>query len=292
MRLITFSKSGSERVGVRLGESVVDLSVADPSLPRTLLGLIETGALKQAGATAKQAGDDAHVPLKDIRYLPLIPKPPKVFGFGVNYGSHVGKRPDTPGYYLSTPSRLIAHNGAMVVPKNCKTLDYEAELAIVLGRGGRHIPAKDALEHVAGYTIFNDGSVRGHFQGHATLCLVKNSDATAPLGPEMVTPDELPEGCDGLELTCRRNGEVVQRDTTSNMFWKVPEIIELASSFMSLEAGTVIATGTCGGTVFEIARDQKRSLNDQSLPWLKPGETLESEVEGIGVLRNTIIMEP
>jgi 2-keto-4-pentenoate hydratase/2-oxohepta-3-ene-1,7-dioic acid hydratase in catechol pathway len=290
VRFITFDKNGVEAVGARLGPELVDLSVAAPDLPRTLLGLIQAGALDEAATLAKASGPTARRPVEGIRYLPLIPRPPKFVGFGINYGSHVGERPKTPGFFISVPTRFIAHGEAMVVPKLSKTLDYENELALVIGKGGKHISANAALDHIAGYTIFHDGSVRG-LGGGNTLALMKNSDRTGPMGPELVTPDELPPGCEGLKLTTRRNGVVVQHDTTSNMFWKVPEIIELTSSYMSLEAGDVITSGTCGGTVVELAVAQQRAFTDESLPWLQPGEVIECEIEGIGVLRNTVIAE-
>lgn len=290
MRFISFDKAGVETVGVRFGDELVDLSIAGPDLPRTLLGLVQAGSLDKAGAAAKAAGANARRPVEGIKYLPLIRRPPKFFGFGINYGSHVGERPKTPGFFISVPTRFVGHGEAMVVPNLSKTLDYENELAFVVGKAGKHISQKDALGHIAGYTIFNDGSVRGHGAGN-TLALMKNSDKTGPLGPELVTPDELPPGCDGLRLTTRRNGEVVQDDTTANMFWKVPEIIELTSSYMSLEVGDVITTGTCGGTVVEMAVKQGREFTDETLPWLQPGDVIECEIEGVGVLRNTVAAE-
>lgn len=288
MRFLTFDKNGVETVGVRFGEEIVDLSLAAPELPRTLLGLIQAQALEAAGKAAQNAGSKARRPVAGLTYLPLIPRPPKFFGFGINYGSHVGARPKTPGFFISSPRRLIGHGAAMVIPKMSRTLDWEAELALVMGRTGKDIPSSKALDYIAGYTVFNDGSVRGHGVG-MTLALQKNSDKTGPLGPELVTPDELPEGCDGLKLLCRRNGKTVQSDTTANMFWKVPEVIQLSSSYMTMEAGDVITTGTCGGTVIDTHKDHDRT--DESLPWLQPGDILESEVEGVGILRNPIVGE-
>ncbi len=288
MRFLSFDQAGVETVGVRFGEELVDLSLAAPGLPRTLLGLIQADALEAAGRAARNAGGAARRPLAGTRYLPLIPRPPKFFGFGINYGSHVGERPKTPGFFISTHTRLIGHGDALVIPRISRTLDWEAELALVIRRPARGVPASRALDYIAGYTVFNDGSVRGHGVG-MTLALQKNSDRTGPLGPELVTPDELPPGCDGLKLLCRRNGEVVQSDTTANMFWKVPEVIELSSSYMSFEPGDVITTGTCGGTIID--RYPGCDRTDESLPWLQPGDVLESEVEGVGILRNTIVAE-
>lgn len=289
MRFITFAKDGVETVGIRIDHELVDLSIAAPRLPRTLVGLIETDNLREAGAAAKNAGSDARRSLEGLKYLPVIPRPPKIFGFGRNYGSHTGERPATPGFFLSSHTRLAAHNESLIVPKISKTFDYEAEVAIIIGIGGKYIAARDALNHIAGYTVFNDGSVRGLMTHPTTLSLMKNCDKTGPLGPEMVSPDELPAGAEGLRVQLRRNGVTSQNDTTSSMFWKVPEIIEIASRYQSLEAGDVVITGTPGGTIVD--RNRGVDMNDPSLPYLKDGEIIETEVEGIGILRNPIVEE-
>jgi acylpyruvate hydrolase len=291
MRFLSFDKNGRETVAVRFGSELVDISIAAPELPRTLLGLLRADALERAGAAALRADATARRAAAGITYLPVIPDPPKLFGFGINYGSHVGTRPSTPGFFLSGPHRLVGQDEPIEIPNLSKTLDYEIELAFVVSKSGRHIAASDALNHVGGYTIFNDASVRGYGAG-LTLALMKNSDKTGPLGPELVTPDELPLGCDGLSLITRRNGKVVQSDNTSNMFWKVPEIIELTTKYMSLNVGDVVTTGTCGGTVVEVARAEKKEMSDETLPWLQPGDVIECEIEGIGVLRNSVIREP
>lgn len=288
MRFISFDKNGTETVGVRFGDDLVDLSIADPKLPRTLLGLLQAGLLKEAGSVAERSGKDARRSLEGLKYLPIIPHPPKFFGFGMNYPSHVKVRPPTPGYFMSSANRLIGHEQPMRAPKKSRTLDYEVELAFVFGKQAWHVKEKDALSHVAGYTIFNDGSVRGYGAG-STLALMKNSDATGPLGPEFVTADELPPGADGLAIKLRRNGKTVQNDTTAHMFWKLPEGIELISSFMTFNVGDVVTTGTCGGTVADTHLEQiMKDMTDESLPYLKAGEVIESEIEGIGVLRNRI----
>jgi 2-keto-4-pentenoate hydratase/2-oxohepta-3-ene-1,7-dioic acid hydratase in catechol pathway len=291
VRFITFERDGIETVGVRCGDELIDLSLAAPERPRTLLGLIETGMLQAAGEAALGADASARLPLRSIKYLPVIPRPPKFLGFGINYPSHVGERPKSPGYYLSGPHRFCAQGEPMIRPLASNTLDFEIELALVVGKRASRVPAAKALDFIAGYTIFNDGSVRGYYDGPATLVLMKNGDKTGPLGPELVTPDELPAGADGLRLTTRRNGKVVQRDTTANMFWKVPEIVELASFYMTLEAGDIVATGTCGGTVADVAIKNGKKIQDEGLDYLRAGEELEFEIEGIGVLRNGVVDE-
>ncbi len=291
MRFVTFDVQGIETVGVRDGDDVVDLRLAAPDLPQTLLDLVRTNALEAAYSAAMAAGADARRSVGDLRYLPLIPRPPKFFGMGINYPSHVGERPETPGYFLSGPTRLCAHGEPMIVPAKSRTLDYETELAFVISRRARNVKAEDALDYIAGYTVFNDASVRGHGSG-ITLSLMKNSDKTGPLGPELVTPDELPPGGDGLMIRTRRNGELVQEDSTSKMFWNVAEIIALCSSFMSFEPGDVITTGTCGGTVVDRYTERGQGKESEDLPYLRDGEVVESEIEGIGVLRNPVVAEP
>lgn len=289
MRFITFDKNGVETVGIRMDEeSLIDLSIAAPSLPLTLLGLIQAGKLAEAGDAAENASAEARRPLQGLKYLPVIPNPPKIAGFGANYRSHAGERPKDPPLFLSGATRLVGHDQQVVIPLTSDTLDYETELAVVIGREAKNVSAQNALDYVAGYTVFNDVSVRGH-GGGLRLTLMKGCDDTGPFGPELVTPDELPPGCKGLAIQTRRDGKVVQDDNTDNMYWDVAEVIEMVSSYMTLEAGAVIATGSCGGTVADTHKHWVDDPDDPSLPWLKPGEVVESEVESVGVLRATIV---
>jgi acylpyruvate hydrolase len=290
MRFVTFSKNGVATVGVRLRDTIVDLSVVAPRLPGSIVDLVKADLLGQAYDLAKDAPGTARLDPDGIVWLPVIPRPSLLFGFGINYGSHAGPRPECPGFFVSTPARLVAHREAMVIPRLSATLDYEVELAIVMKRGGKDIPRRDALDYIAAYTILNDGSVRG-YGGGETLALMKNSDKTAPFGPEMVTPDELPAGAAGLRLMTRRNGIEVQNDTTSQMYWKVPEIIETVSQHVTLSPGDVITTGTPGGTMVENAIKAGLPWGDPSIEWLKDGETVECEIEGIGVISNPVRAE-
>jgi len=291
MRFITFSREGIETVGVRIGQNVVDLGLAEPNLPTTLLGLIERDLLAVAGSIAAKAPAHCWLPLKGIRYLPLIPRPPKFFGLGMNYASHVQTRPAVPGYFISGYHRLVGHEDPIVIPAQSRTLDYEVELAFVFGKRARKVKERDALDYIAGYTVFNDASVRG-YGGGITLSLMKNSDRTGPLGPELVTPDELPAGADGLKIQLRRNGVLTQNDNTANMFWKVPEAIELITSFMTFDPGDVVTMGTCGGTIIDQNMAQFRSNpTREDLPYLEVGEVIESFIENIGTLSNPVIDE-
>ena len=290
MRFLSFRNKGRETVGVRFGQEVVDLGIADPTLPGTLLGLIRAGLLAAAHDAAARAGKEARVSADGLTYLPVIARPDRLLGIGANYGGHVGTRWASPGFLTSSASRVAAHGEPLLIPTASPTLDYEAELAVILRKGGKDIPRGHALDCIAGYTVINEGSLRGYGMGD-TIALMKNGDKTAAIGPEMVTPDELPLGGDGLRLTARRNGVEVQNDTTSSMYWKVPEIIELLSQFMTLEAGDIIATGTPGGTIIEFALARNIPWDDPSIDYLKDGEVIECEVEGIGLLRNAVVAE-
>jgi 2-keto-4-pentenoate hydratase/2-oxohepta-3-ene-1,7-dioic acid hydratase in catechol pathway len=201
---------------------------------------------------------------------------------GLNYAEHAREGgfavPDYPALFLRVASSLIGDGAEILRPGVSESLDYEAELAIVIGRRGRHIKAADALAHVAGYTIFNDVSVRDYQRRSAQWTAGKNFDATGPLGPLVVTPDELPLGAAGLHIECRLNGNVMQSSTTSDMIFDVPRTIEILSEIMTLEPGDVIATGTPPG----VGHARKPPV------WMRDGDVVEIEIEKIGILRNTV----
>ena len=297
MRLITFDKNGMETVGVRLGSDLVDLSIADPRLPRSIVGLIQNDLLKRAAEVAQKAPANAHRSLEGLKYLPVIPHPPKMFGIGTNYATHIahlfknGEKPhkvDNPRYFAIGSEPLAAHNEPLWVPHDNPTFDHEVELVFVFGKRAKHVKEKDALPYIAGYTAFNDGSIRSWQK--LDLVLGKGSDKTKPMGPEFVTADELPPGGDGLNIMLRRNGKLVQNDNTRSMLRKVPEILELVTSFITFNPGDCVTTGTTAGTVVDTHPNV--DMGDPSLPWLKAGEVIETEIEGIGMLRNPIINEP
>lgn len=286
MRLVTFERDGRATLGARVGSEVIDLRLAAPDLPADLVGLLQAGpgALVSAEAATASAAPRARVPIAEIKHLPLIPYPRKFVGIGLNYASHalgdgaLPERPNFPGLYLRTGTSLTGHAQAIMRPRLSVELDYEAELAFIIGRTARHIPAAQALSYVAGYTCFNDGSLRDYNRNLVALSAGKNFDATGALGPEFVSADELPPGASGLSLETRRNGKVVQSENTANMWWSVAEIVELLSAIMTLEPGDVIATGTCGGCI----------VGQQNPDWLAPGEVIEVEIGSIGILRNPI----
>lgn len=287
MKLMMFEKGKSAALGVVEGEHVVDIGAADPSAPKDLLGVIAAGAsgLAAVKVAASKAPQSARLALKSVKPALPIAHPPKFICVGLNYLEHAkegGHAPPTyPSFFARFDRSLVAAGEPVIRPKNSIQLDYECELTIVIGKGGRHIPESKALEHVFGYTLFNDVSVRD-FQRKTTQWLAgKNFDGTGPLGPVVVTAEALPPGASGLKIMTRVNGETMQSSNTDDMIFSTARCISLLSEFMTLEPGDLIATGTPSG----VAHARKPPA------WMKAGDVVEVEVEKIGVLRNPVIDE-
>ncbi len=284
MRLLSFELNGAATVGVRVGEEVVDLSIAAPQLPRDIRSLLAAGpeALAVAEAAAASANATARRPLEGLRHLTPIPRPDKIIGLGKNYMKHVEEMgadvPTFPGMFLRTPDSLVAHNQALWRPEASDTLDYEGELMVVIGRGGRMISREEALSHVAGYACHNDGSVRAYNYIPAAVTAGKNFLRTGGFGPEIVTADELPPGCKGLRLSTSVNGELRQSADIAEMRWDVAHLIHLMSTIFTLYPGDLIATGTPSGC----------AAGSPDPQWLTPGDVVRVEIEGVGALVNPI----
>jgi len=277
MKLLSFSADGKEWFGAVSGDGVVTLNerVGQPSLRAALAA----GAMAAMRKAAEAAPDRK---LADITFLPVIPNPEKILCAGVNYRSHaaeVGRElPKQPSMFVRLTDTLVGHGGTMIRPTVSDNFDYEGELTLVIGKGGRHIKAEHALDHVAGYTILVDGSVRDYQKFSVTSG--KNFPGTGPLGPWLVTTDEIPDPSK-LTLTTRLNGAQVQHSTTDKLIYSIPQIIAFCSDFTALSPGDVIATGTPEG----VGHSRKPPL------WMKPGDTLEVEITGIGTLRTRIADE-
>jgi 2-keto-4-pentenoate hydratase/2-oxohepta-3-ene-1,7-dioic acid hydratase in catechol pathway len=280
MRLASYVADGKAGYGVVVGEDVVTVS-------RTLGGRYPTlrHALTPEGlATIRQAAADAAPDhkLADIRFLPAVPDPQKIVCAGINYRAHAAETgrelPKQPSMFARFVDTLVGHDGEMVRPKISTHFDFEGELAVVIGRPGRYIKAADALAHVAGYTIFVDGSVRDYQK--FSVISGKNFPATGPLGPWIVTTDELPDP-HKLTLTTRLNGQVMQKSGTDILIHDVPAIVAFVSSFTALSPGDIIATGTPDG----VGHSRNPPL------WMKAGDVLEVEISGIGTLRSRIVDE-
>jgi 2-keto-4-pentenoate hydratase/2-oxohepta-3-ene-1,7-dioic acid hydratase in catechol pathway len=288
MKVMTFHKGSGTGLGVVEGDEVVDLAAADAAgVPKDMLALISGGAAAQAAVKTALAKAPASARLPLVAIKPALPivKPPKFVCVGLNYAEHAKEGghaiPTYPSFFLRVDTSLIPAGASVVLPKCSNQLDYECELTIVIGKGGRHIPEARALEHVFGYTLFNDVSVRDYQRKTSQWTAGKNFDGTGPLGPHIVTADELPPGASGLRIRTRVNGETMQDSNTSDMIFSTARTIAILSEIMTLEPGDMIATGTPSG----VAHARKPPA------WMKAGDTVEVEVERIGVLRNPVVAE-
>jgi 2-keto-4-pentenoate hydratase/2-oxohepta-3-ene-1,7-dioic acid hydratase in catechol pathway len=285
MRLIAFlNDRGQPALGARTdGDSLLDLTAA--GAPATLDEVLRQG---EAGfAALRQALERTTVrrPLAGLRFLPPVQQPAKAFAIGLNYVDHAAESkfevPKHPVVFQRYPSSWVAHGQPLVRPHVSTQFDYEAELVAVIGKGGRYIAKDKALDHVAGYSIFNDGSIRDYQLRTNQWTLGKNFDDSGSFGPEFVTADELPAGARGLRIQCRLNGQVLQDANTKDMVFDVATLVAACSEAMALQPGDIIITGTPSG----VGMARKPQV------WMKPGDTCEIEIERIGILRNGIVDE-
>jgi 2-keto-4-pentenoate hydratase/2-oxohepta-3-ene-1,7-dioic acid hydratase in catechol pathway len=284
MRLATIVHKGKPVVAAKRDGQYIDLSIADRSLPTDVVGILKANALKKAAAAAKKATSRAVVK-GAIKYLPPIPNPPKILCVGLNYVDHAAESPyempKAPTMFLRVATTLVAHKQPLIAPKVSEQFDYEGEMVVVIGKRGRHIPAEKALSYVAGYSIFNEGSVRDWQFRSPQWTMGKNFDGSGGFGPEIVTADELPAGGSGLQLKTRLNGEVLQNANTKDMAFDVKALIVEISTGITLEPGDVIVSGTPSGVGFA----RKPPV------WMKNGDVCEIEIEKIGTLSNPIRAE-
>jgi acylpyruvate hydrolase len=284
MRIVSFRAEGGVRVGLIDADQVIDVQKANPKLVIDLRSGLHSGPsyLAALGAVLKSAGSEARRPLQGLNYAPLIPNPGKIICLGLNYYDHAMEGghppPEYPAFFLRTATSLIAAGEPVIRPRVSEKLDYEAELAVIVGKGGRHISKANALEHVAGYSCFNDVSVRDYQRRTTQWTVGKNFDGSGPFGPWMVTPDELPPGAAGLSIQSRLNGQVMQNANTTLMMCDVVNAIFLLSECMTLDAGDVIVMGTPAG----VGWARKPPV------FMKQGDTIEVEIEKIGVLSNPV----
>jgi 2-keto-4-pentenoate hydratase/2-oxohepta-3-ene-1,7-dioic acid hydratase in catechol pathway len=288
MRILAFDKSGNPTLGVRRGDEVVDLSVAAPDLPGDLPALLAGGddAMARAKSAVDGASGDAVRSAEGLSYHPTIWNPGKIICVGLNYAAHAAEAQsdtstvqDYPSLFLRVTTTLVGHEQSLVVPKASSNLDYEAEMVAVIGKSGSGISKANALDHIAGYSVFNEGSVRDYQFKSSQWTSGKNFDATGGFGPDFVTADEVPAGGKGLRIQTRLNGDTMQDANTATMIFDIPTLIEIITEVMTLHPGDVIVTGTPEGVGF--ARTPP--------VWMKPGDVCEIDLEGVGVLRNTIV---
>ena len=283
MRLLTFEYRGSRRVGVRSGDSIVDVSRVDPDIPPDLVSLLEAGpaALAAAEEAAERAeGIDAGA----VRVVAPIGNPEKVLCIGLNYADHAAESnmpiPSEPVVFSKFSSTIIGPGDAIRLPSVTQSVDYEVELVAVIGTAGKDISESDAMDHVGGYTVGHDVSARD-FQlekpGGQWL-LGKTFDTFAPLGPDIVTPDEIGDP-HSLAIRCILNGETVQDSNTAQLIFRIDQLIAYLSRVVTLQPGDLIFTGTPPGV----------GMARQPQLWLKSGDTVVCEIDGVGRLENPVV---
>jgi len=304
MRLATLRRDGY-RLGVVREGRVLDVVRADEALgagaPRDMTALIEKGeeALEKLGALANEADEELWEPLSEVRLGPPVPRPNKFLALAGNYREHIAesgwaRTPGegeklTPYVFMKPPSTTISGpEDPIVIPRIGRAIDWEVELGVVIGRRGKYIRSDEAYDYIFGYTVVNDVSERKFDAGPRSRPREKDQffdwlngkwfDGFAPTGPVVVTKDEIRDP-HNLRLSLRVNGQVKQDSNTRFMIFSVPEIVAFVSRMMTLEPGDIIATGTPSG------------VGDASGEYLKPGDVVEAEVEGIGILRNPVVQE-
>lgn len=266
------------------GEKAVDLTALDAAVDQDLMALINDPALAESLA-AKIEGAPT-VAVSSITPALPVAEPGTIICLGLNYTDHIKEGgyeiPDYPALFMRGKNSIMAAGAPLVRPACSDKLDYEAELMLIVGKGGRHISEADALGHVFGYTVFNDGSVRDYQRKTHQWTPGKNFDDTGAIGPFVVTPDEVPAGAAGLKIESRVGTEILQSSNTANMIWSVAQTIATISEYTTLEAGDLIAMGTPPGV------GHAKKPNPR---WLVPGEVIDIEIEGIGICSNPVVDE-
>ncbi len=279
MRFVSWKRNGIGGLGAWRGSELVELKSLD------LMSILRFNR-KELDEVRTLSEDAPALDLAGLQYLPPISNPPKIFCVGMNYQDHAAENklpPQAhPTFFVRVASSLIGHEQPIVRPLVSEQLDYEGELAAIIGTSGRHIRREMALDHVAGYTVFNESSIRDYQLSRGQQwTLGKNFDGTGAFGPTFVTADELPRGAKGLRLETRLNGTPVQSANTDQMIFDVATLISRLSEAVTLEVGDVIVTGTPAGI----------GLFREPQLWMKPGDVCEVEIENIGTLRNPVVDE-
>ncbi len=309
MRLVTFAVNGAPRLGAQLAEHIVDLpgtyaawlrsrgrsareTLGLHAFPTSMLGFLQAGepameAARRALAFAAEPETLAaltHVGLAHptVEFLPPVPRPGKIICLGLNYRGHVAEMgrelPQYPMIFARFANSLVGHRQPIVLPAVSAMVDYEAEMVIVMGRAGKDIPPEAAFDHIAGYTIFNDVSVRDYQRRTSQFLQGKTFDGSGPLGPALVTADEVRDP-QALDITLYLNGKVMQQGNTADFIFDIPTLVHYLSQIMTLEPGDLIATGTPAGVGF--AREPH--------VFLKPGDRVQIEIGELGVLENNVV---
>lgn len=279
MKVVSFVRNGKSSYGVVVKDGIVDVGAKLGSKYADLVAVLKAGALAEVEAAAK--GASADLPYEGTTLLPVIPNPGKIVCVGVNYDEHrreMGREPPGhPTIFVRFPESQVAHNQPLLKPAESDKLDYEAELAVIIGKRGYKVSEDNAFDIVAGYSCYNDGSVRDWQTHTGQFTPGKNFNATGGFGPWMVTADQIPDA-QALEIQSRLNGQVMQKSNTELMTFNIRKIIKYVTTFTPLEPGDVIATGTPGGV------GTKRNPP----VYMKDGDIIEIEIEKVGLLRNPV----
>ncbi len=281
MKFVSYRSAEGVSFGAVVGDEVAVLGGPSDSRWKSLRGMLEDGGV---AAGEKAVAGAPRIPLDGLRFAPLLPDTDMIYCVGLNYAKHIAEMgremPQYAALFPRTPRSQIGHDEPMILPRVSDKLDYEGELAFVIGKGGRYIPEETALDHVAGYSCYNDGSLRD-FQRHTHQFLPgKNFWGTGAFGPWLVTPDEFGDVA-SHSVTTRLNGQVMQNAGFDDFLFTVPYLISYISSFTELLPGDVVITGTPGG----VGTARKPPV------YMKPGDVVEVEIDGIGILRNEVVSE-
>jgi acylpyruvate hydrolase len=289
MRLVTFLSNGNGRLGALQGrnnqEVIVDLNRADPRLPADIVQFLRMGdSARELAAAVLQGAPAATFDRASVSLKAVVPNPEKVICIGLNYRDHATETnasiPEVPTVFAKYANTLIGDGEPILIPRVTQQVDYEAELAFVIGRHGRYIAESDAMRYVAGYTLFNDVTARDYQFRTGQWTIGKTFDTFGPLGPALVTADEIPNP-HALPIRLSINGEVLQDSNTSQLIFSIPALVAYLSQVMTLEPGDVVATGTPSGVGF-VRRPPR---------FLRPHDTVRVEIEGLGVLENPVVAE-
>jgi 2-keto-4-pentenoate hydratase/2-oxohepta-3-ene-1,7-dioic acid hydratase in catechol pathway len=290
MKIVAFEGQGGLHLGVVDGDAVVDLQAVDAKVPSDLGEWLarNDGDTKSLGDLAKKAPAAARKPLAGLKYALPVGRPGKIICLGLNYLEHVKEGsqrdniPKFPTIFFRGLTSMVPHGEPIVRPLVSETLDYEAELILVVGKRAKHLTPANATSIIAGYSCGNEGSVREYQRKTTQWAMGKNFDRTGGFGPWLVTADELPDAAKGLKIQSRLNSQVMQADNTDNMMFPVVEMLVYITQGITLEPGDVIFTGTPSGV------GHARKPNPV---WMKNGDTIEVEIERVGILRNPIVDE-
>jgi 2-keto-4-pentenoate hydratase/2-oxohepta-3-ene-1,7-dioic acid hydratase in catechol pathway len=287
VRLTVFEKDGGRALGVRDGDNLIDVTAAGVDAPSDISEVLQAGPelLDRLRALPSRASQSARLSYGAVKHKALALRFPKAICLGLNYLDHAAEagfsKPEYPTIFLRVGSSFVGHREPIVRPRLSDTLDFEGELVAFLGTGGRHVARENALGLVAGYSVFNDASIREYQTKTTQWTIGKNFDATGAFGPDFVAADELPPGGAGLKIETRLNGQTVQSASTSDMIFGVASTIEILSKAITLQAGDILVMGTPSGVGG--ARNPKL--------FMKAGDVCEVEIERVGLLVNPIVDE-